>query len=889
MRLLCCDIAGFGRLKELHIDFKRGLNACVEENGWGKTTLSVFLKVMLFGMEQSRRKTLSERAHYEPWDGGSYGGSLTFEADGRQYRVERTFGRKETEDTFALYDAGTGMVSEDYGSDLGRELFGVDRDSFTKSIFFPQNALRTGMTDALNARIGNIASAQDDIDHFEEAFNRLEEAKRVYTRNSKQDPGKLLAVRKDIRERREALESLPSVLDALGRQRQMLDEKRGILADKCEEKDALSEAIASQSRQEQEIGVFREKIETKNKLEADLIKQSSIFGSAEPTDEQLSKMEGCERQVEIEGKRLESVLAELPDEAEQKKLIELFEGREISDAMLDEWGDKADFILKLRLKSEHLQLTAEEKEQLAELSAYFSRKDPTEEELEQAITDAAELSRLEGQVEMLHEQYRNTRARAAIFRETPRETGSPRGLFYGSLSAAVLLAGAAAFSLSMGEVLGYVLASACVLAAAAIVGVMVVFSVRQSQIRKKLVNDLDLEIAEVKAAYEEKEQERERKKECCREFLEGFLVSPADSYAKMIGELRGKKEIYSRLQEREKKSLEDASGTLEDLSALVVELYTALAPYAEVYGVDLYETWEENEIVTKLKQDIIKYRSYLELKEEQERLEIHIDELDGAVKTFLAGFVLEGESDKEKLSELRRSWDMYSAKKQQLLEVREDIRSFEESSGIGGETKSITQLQEMQAALDDEIGALNRQILKAQETENELTDQLEYLDEVGEKLELLTHKEKEYAGRVRLYDDTMRYLTKARELFMERYLGPLRERLWYYLSRLNVSGEGIAPAAECFTLDMDLSIQMDYRGSVKASEYFSSGYQDLLAVCARLALVDILYKNEMPFILLDDSFVNLDEPRMEQAKRLLRELARSRQVVYFTCHESRIP
>ena len=42
-------------------------------------------------------------------------------------------------------------------------------------------------------------------------------------------------------------------------------------------------------------------------------------------------------------------------------------------------------------------------------------------------------------------------------------------------------------------------------------------------------------------------------------------------------------------------------------------------------------------------------------------------------------------------------------------------------------------------------------------------------------------------------------------------------------------------------------------------------------------------------MILDDSFVNLDEPKLDGAIELLRELAKTRQVIYFTCHESRLP
>lgn len=93
MRLVSCYIGGFGKIKEYKYDFTRGLNVFCQDNGWGKTTFSVFLKAMFYGMEYSRKLALSEREHYRPWEGGIYGGSLVFETDKKRYRVERTFGK----------------------------------------------------------------------------------------------------------------------------------------------------------------------------------------------------------------------------------------------------------------------------------------------------------------------------------------------------------------------------------------------------------------------------------------------------------------------------------------------------------------------------------------------------------------------------------------------------------------------------------------------------------------------------------------------------------------------------------------------------------------------------------------------------------------------------
>ena len=42
-------------------------------------------------------------------------------------------------------------------------------------------------------------------------------------------------------------------------------------------------------------------------------------------------------------------------------------------------------------------------------------------------------------------------------------------------------------------------------------------------------------------------------------------------------------------------------------------------------------------------------------------------------------------------------------------------------------------------------------------------------------------------------------------------------------------------------------------------------------------------------IILDDPFVNYDEDKIEKALDQLTQLAKERQILYFTCHKSRVP
>ena len=102
MKLIECYVESFGKIKDKRIIFDEGLNTLKEENGWGKTTLATFIKVMLFGMSDTKKTNLDEndRKHYLPWDGSAARGTLTFESRGKQYRIERSFAPKNGDDTF---------------------------------------------------------------------------------------------------------------------------------------------------------------------------------------------------------------------------------------------------------------------------------------------------------------------------------------------------------------------------------------------------------------------------------------------------------------------------------------------------------------------------------------------------------------------------------------------------------------------------------------------------------------------------------------------------------------------------------------------------------------------------------------------------------------------
>lgn len=167
----------------MEVQFEDGINTFVQDNGWGKSTLAAFIRVMLYGFdgETKRNDIENERKRYRPWSGAAYGGELVFESRGRNYRVQRTFGAKKSNDKCVIYDEATHAVTGMFTDKLGEELFHVDSASFVRSMYIGQDDCRTWATDGISAKLGNIADSTDDISNYENARQIL---KNVINRQS---------------------------------------------------------------------------------------------------------------------------------------------------------------------------------------------------------------------------------------------------------------------------------------------------------------------------------------------------------------------------------------------------------------------------------------------------------------------------------------------------------------------------------------------------------------------------------------------------------------------------------------------------------------------------------------------------------------------------------
>lgn len=238
MKLEKAHIENFGKLKNFDVQFNEESNLLLENNGWGKSTLAAFIRIMFFGFQNENKSSVveNERKKYDPWQGGVYGGQLTFAVGKKKYRIERTFGKTRNEDRFVLYDAIKNLPSVDYSENIGEEVFSIDAESFMRSIFIGQDDCETNATIQIQKRIGNVAKKIEDIEDYEKAWQRLQE--KILEMSPENKEGSLYKLEKSIA-------GVESILE----KSQGVEEKMDELQQK--EKDCLEKRKECLAKQEQ--------------------------------------------------------------------------------------------------------------------------------------------------------------------------------------------------------------------------------------------------------------------------------------------------------------------------------------------------------------------------------------------------------------------------------------------------------------------------------------------------------------------------------------------------------------------------------------------------------------------------------------------------------------
>lgn len=797
MRLIRCHIENFGKWSSTDFKFRKGLNGLLKENGGGKSTLAAFIRVMLFGFENETKSTQKrERELYRPWQNGVYGGWLEFETGGKTYILSRTFGTREKEDTFSLRESDTNLESSDFSANIGEELFKLDRDSFSRTVFISQNDCETEVSDRINAKIGNLAENTDDINNYEnvdkklaDLLNKMSPSRATGTIN-KMDR-QIAQLREQIRAGGEIGRTIDDITERVRRQKKEQEELR---------------------QEQQVLFAHQQKISRGKDVQAKRETYGNLCQEFEERQETLRQVrEAFPGQVPV-GQNLEHFIAE--------------------SAKLPAAKDKADYY---RMKED-------EQEIYEKYLRQFQQGIPEDAWLDETAAGWNARTEKRNMLNINRELLGDLERKADEMAETEQSREAGERKKSSVKKGLVLTAGVLLILLAVFVVMPIHQIAAVCLAAGAVVMVVVMFLV----LNKSMENRIQSEKQAVKEAWESNGGPRK---------------------IQVLKQQISEDEAYAGMVEKEIQNLFSSMGISYDENKVPDTLYGLKSQIRE------YERLGER---------------YAKARQEEEALAKLTDMIEGYLKTLGLDPQLDPGSQ---LRDMQRRLQSYHAAAAEFKRVQSqkiafeqkedmdaildlDVESLEHMPSLEGISERLRQISQRLSGIESNLTAYDRQM-------DSLQEQMEKIMEDEKNLELLEEQAVQYRRNYDLLTKTREFLAQAKISFTARYTGPLMESFGKYYHKL------ARETADRYHMDANIKLTVDEKGQQREMRSFSTGYRDLVGICMRMALVDAMYREEKPFIIFDDPFVNLDKAKVEGGLEFLKEVSSEYQILYFTCHESR--
>lgn len=192
-----------------------------------------------------------------------------------------------------------------------------------------------------------------------------------------------------------------------------------------------------------------------------------------------------------------------------------------------------------------------------------------------------------------------------------------------------------------------------------------------------------------------------------------------------------------------------------------------------------------------------------------------------------------------------------------------NARERELTSQLAAVTSEIQRIYRMQGSLENAVQ--NAQV----------ADRAEIEDKILNAQQAKAVEEQKFATAERV----SALLTQAKENLSGGYLPKLKTRVSQLVDFVTNGQYEVS-------LDGKFAIRIRENGQTKQLSCFSRGVREIVLLCFRVALSELLYDGTVPLVVVDDAFVNYDEDNFVRATALLKELATKcgTQVIYFTCH-----
>ena len=871
MKILSCHIENFGKIHDYSMDFSDGANIICEENGWGKSTFVAFIRAMFYGLEGERKRSVeeNERKRYKPWQGGVFGGQLVFEIQGKKYSISRIFKDKEANDEFELRDVTTNLPTKEYTNRIGEEIFKINRESFIRTVFIEQNQCETSSTDDINAKIGQLADNSNDLNNFEAAIAKLAEI--ISKLNPNRATGSISKRSDDIAKYERIVRGGEEISDSIKQYQEKLHDEE-ITYERL--KEQMKEVGETQKKVSDQQTIMAKKSEwerLKNAVDKKM-EEKETYGRKFPGN--IPSLEDVKKKIsecnDME-KSYERVAMYRVTQGEKDSLVLLentFSQGMPLDADFEEMLSNAKNFSDLSQKHISEQISSAEKERLGKLEQYF------ENEAESVTSVVGKWNNRNTKKAALPSKQAALMA-LKVSMESQRSQQSPKLSLF--LIIGIILVGIGLLvTVTTFPIVGIIMAVVGI--GLAVAGILGNKKVEPTQ------SGTSPEFENLRRAIDEDEEYIAKIDDVVADYLRAHGRNfNEDTVSVVLQEIIEESVEYSSLQKKNQRSL-DCTKAME-----IEDLRQSLMTFLDKYGIVSSDSKFVEDLYI-LKDKVEKYKISRKKQENLEEAEKEYETLRERVTSFLNEYSYEvSDNISLQLSDIRDSVVNYQNAVKALEDAKEELEQFETADTISALNgikideslpslddlnQIIQQLTEDRETVHNNIGKYNNTLENLQEEYDEWEENCAKLKEL-KSLQSMEKKKYEYVSMAK------KKLELAKEVMTAKYADPIFQGFSQYYEM--ISGD----EAVHFHIDANTTVTVDELGKQRDTDTLSLGYRDLIGICLRVALVDAMYQEEEPPLIMDDPFTNLDDKKVNAGMDFIEELAKKYQIIYFTCSASR--
>lgn len=857
MRLISCHIENYGKISDADFKFSDTLTVFCEKNGYGKTTLASFIKAMFYGMDSDRTNSdFNERRHFYPFSGGNFGGNLTFEVGGKEYKIERYFDIKsETKDTLTIYC--NGRVLPDNGQTPGQKFFGIDRESFERTAFISGADVKILSTGNINKKLNNFVEGCADDFNYEAAKSRLESKSKEY-KKTRGDGGliytqtqKLNSIRAQISDKQAIAVNLKSKYDEYDKKKREISALNISIAD-AQSKNVVLANWEIYDKFVSEIGCKREQL---RKIEED-------YPLGMPSKEEIEAVMAAMEKNKTFSVRLSQKSFTDEDEAKYSVFYKKFADGIPANGEIEEIRSAIEAETKFCFEIDALSsstLTDKEKA----IVHKFDYCKPNENDIEKIKNSADTYKAVESQYNSIPDFI----ATEAYDGEKQLKNSKKAFLIFAIVSVLMIVAGVSSVFLNM-------LAGIVTLT----IGVVALLITGFVYLNKKAgMRAIGTYVAQ--SENPEKKKAKDRLSDVYAE-IQTYLIKYGYSFengvqyavAMFLADFKSYGELKARIV-NDKSKIDAINLKRSDLRVKIENFFAKYDIYADNYGARLTKLMAEIDIYKDLEARKVSWCN------KEKELQSNILESLAFIRAFCQKYNVGFDQIDEEIKVIDKELNDYSRLQKEISyeEIKaENFKSEKNLSSRPDDTSMLdmTKLNENLSELQEETARIYKEIA---EDENDV-EKIEELQNEYEETNALLAK---YKDNNKLISLVLECLNQADMALKDKYIKPVRDKFLNYSASLEKA------LGEKIVMNANFEIRYESEGKEHSDEHLSLGQRSLCALCFRLALIDNMYSDEKPFVILDDPFVNLDDEHLKMAKVLLKEVAKKMQIVYFSCHSSR--